>query len=226
LILLWLFGETLGETLVRFLVFALDFLWNYSRVCLVFRLSLSSSSNSLIRHIQCLSAESSHWYNMTVKLTKYLEFWRISCNFSNIRCLTTRISMWRISTLAQNLYDIKNKHRSIWARSSQFLISQLFHYNLAHRLSIARYCLRFAPFLHSCITYCFFIHDAPSRILKRVTDVIMLSFYCHINFSYLCSIKVALSLQIVEKSSHFPLISSLIKQLSPFTNIFISNTQL
>jgi hypothetical protein len=38
----WLFGGTLGETLTcLFLVFALDFLWIYSRVCLVFGLSPS-----------------------------------------------------------------------------------------------------------------------------------------------------------------------------------------
>jgi hypothetical protein len=36
-----------------------------------------------------------------------------------------------------------------------------FAHCLAHRLSIVRYCFRFAPPLHSCITYCFFICNAP-----------------------------------------------------------------
>jgi hypothetical protein len=34
----------------------------------------------------------------------------------------------------------------------------------------------FAPLLHSCITYHFFICNAPYKILKRATDVIILSF--------------------------------------------------
>jgi hypothetical protein len=43
----WLFGGTLGETLTcLFLVFALDFLWIYSKVCLVFGLSLMTHMTS------------------------------------------------------------------------------------------------------------------------------------------------------------------------------------
>jgi hypothetical protein len=76
----------------------------------------------LIQHIQCLSTEFSHQYNITVKSTKCLQFRHISRDYANLRCLTTRILMRRISTSAQNLYDIKNKHRSIRAGSSQFLI--------------------------------------------------------------------------------------------------------
>jgi hypothetical protein len=75
----------------------------------------------------------------------------------------------RILTSVQNFYNIKNTHQSIQTEPTQFLYFQLFCHNLAHnlahclahRLSIVKYCFRFAPLLHSCITYCFFICDAP-----------------------------------------------------------------
>jgi hypothetical protein len=119
--------------------------------------------------IQWLLMKSSHWYNIMVKLTKSLQFWHISHRYLNLWRSTTRISMRRISTSAQNYHIMKNKHWSIQAKLTQFLYFQLFHHNLAHslahclahKLSIARYCFRFAPPLHSCITYCFFICDAP-----------------------------------------------------------------
>jgi hypothetical protein len=85
----------------------------------------------------------------------------------------------RISTSAQNYYDIKNKHWSIQAKPTQFLYSQLFHHNLAHslahcllhRLPIVRYCFRFAPLLHSCISYCFFICSVPSLSPPKPTEL-------------------------------------------------------
>jgi hypothetical protein len=78
----------------------------------VLALAWGPEARLVIWHIQCLSVESSHWYNIMVKSTKYLQFWYFSHNYSNLRPSTTRISTWRISTLAQNLYDIKNKHQS------------------------------------------------------------------------------------------------------------------
>jgi hypothetical protein len=107
--------------------------------------------------------------NIPMKLTKILQFRHISHNYSNLRHSTTGILMWTILTSAQNYHGIKNKHRWIQADLTQFLYFHLFHHNLAHnlarclvhRLSIVGYCFRFAPLLHSCITYCFFICDAP-----------------------------------------------------------------
>jgi hypothetical protein len=101
-----------------------------------------------IAHTVTINGVPSHWYNIIVKSTKTLQFWHISHGYLNPWHSTTRILI-----SAQNFYDIKNKHQSIWANSSFYISNSLFHHNLthclahclAHRLSIARYCFRFAP---------------------------------------------------------------------------------
>jgi hypothetical protein len=62
--------------------------------------------------------------------------------------------------------------------------------------------------------------------LRKYQKELQMSLYCHIHFSYLCSIKVVFSLQIVEKSLHSPLVSSLRKRLSPTINTLLSNSRL
>jgi hypothetical protein len=137
----------------------------------------------LIQHIQCLSTESSHQYNILVKLTKILQF----------QCFLTTIQIFSTYNKNLNARNLDFSTKPLWHQKqtlinmswlNQLLYFQLFHHNLAHclahclahRLSIVRYCFRFAPLLHSCITYYFFICDTPQKILKGATDVIILSF--------------------------------------------------
>jgi hypothetical protein len=94
----------------------------------------------VIQHIQSLSMESLHWYNIIVKLTKYLQFWHISHNYLNLRYSTTRISMQRILTLTQNFYDIKKKTSINMSRVEPVLIiSNYFIITLLIALLIALY---------------------------------------------------------------------------------------
>jgi hypothetical protein len=134
----------------------------------------------VIWHIQCLSMESSHRYNITVTLTKILQFQHISCDYSNpwqqeeFQHEESRLQRKTIITSKTNIDQYKLSQPRYYTSNCLFYHS-LAHC-LAHRLSIARYCFKFAPLLHSCITYRFFICDAPYKILKRATHVILSSF--------------------------------------------------
>jgi hypothetical protein len=132
------------------------------------------------------------------------------------QCEESRLRHKTSMTSKININQYKPSRTS--SHISNYFIITLLIAQVAHRLSIVRYCFRFAPLLHSCITYRF----SYMMHLRKYSKELQMSLYRHINFSYLCSIQVALSLQIVEKKLHSPLISSLRKQLSPTTNILTS----
>jgi hypothetical protein len=113
------------------------------------------------------------------------------------------LTCWNL-ILAQNYHDIKNKHWSIRANPSSYISNSLFHHSLAHylahRLSIARYCLRFAPHLYIVLLIAF----SYVMCLRNYQKELYMSFYRHSHFSYLSSIKSSILIQIVEEVVQFP----------------------
>jgi hypothetical protein len=67
-----------------------------------------SLRRKMIWHIQCLSAESSHWYNIMVKSTKILQFWYFSHDYANLRCLNNKnLNMKNLDFSAKPLWHQK-----------------------------------------------------------------------------------------------------------------------
>jgi hypothetical protein len=137
--------------------------------------------DSDMAHTLSINRNPLHQYNITMKLTKTLQFWCISCGYSNPQ--HSQQGIWHeeswpwcktIKTSKTNIDQYK------LSRPRYYISNSLFHHSLAHylvhRFPIARYCLRFAPLLHYCIIYCFFICNVPWKILNRATDVILSPF--------------------------------------------------
>jgi hypothetical protein len=116
-------------------------------------------------HIASINGNPLHRYNVMVKSTKTLQFRHISHRYSNLWC-----SQWEFwleeswpwhKTIMTSKTNIDQYKLTPVPHISNSLCCHNLAYYLAHRLSIARYCLRFAPHLYYCITYRFFICNAP-----------------------------------------------------------------
>jgi hypothetical protein len=116
-------------------------------------------------HIVSINGNPSHRYNIIMKLTKTLQFWYISCGYSNLWHSQWEFWLKEIWPWHKDYHDIKNKHQSIWAKLTPATIFQILYFIIALLITLH---IDFpllgivSDLLHNlyyCITYCFFIHD-------------------------------------------------------------------